>query len=445
MFQKINGTFYKNGNMVKSIKVKLKENVKSDERGWRIADVQLQEGASVTEYTEHVAEMERVKKQRVVYRYGGEMADAKWEVEKTVEGNTGGQGVCEVGDELVFRNRIANVGNIMIAQRVTDILKVDEEISNTSLILDDDITEGVIWDKNIITIANGLVANLISKYIVKKGDKKIMSRINVGTGMNDPSDSVELEVIEPVSGFVVKVNPSLAGVNKVTFPWVTFVTTGVIKWGDGGQDDVGGWKNANHTYTTPGEYIVTFEGELEKIDLSGNSYVTEIVTPFPSTIANLDYAPKCGNRFLSKVPYNLFYNLPGIKSFYYTFEESSSLEGIPFGLFDKSISAESFEGCFSFSGIKTIPDKLFSKCESLKVLKSTFSNCKQLTSVPANIIDDCANINSLLMTFFNCTGITDTLPEWWLDARFGDLSISLQCFYGCYNASNYNDIPNSWK
>lgn len=58
MFERINASINKNGDKVRSITVKVK--VKSSKGDWKVADVQLQEGTVATEYTEHVAEMERI-------------------------------------------------------------------------------------------------------------------------------------------------------------------------------------------------------------------------------------------------------------------------------------------------------------------------------------------------------------------------------------------------
>lgn len=57
MFERINASIAKNGDKVRSVTVKVK--VKTSKGSWKVADVQLQEGSTTTEYTEHVAEMER--------------------------------------------------------------------------------------------------------------------------------------------------------------------------------------------------------------------------------------------------------------------------------------------------------------------------------------------------------------------------------------------------
>lgn len=58
MFERAGASINKNGDKVRSVTVKVK--VKSSKGPWKVADIQLQEGSVVTEYTEHVAEMERV-------------------------------------------------------------------------------------------------------------------------------------------------------------------------------------------------------------------------------------------------------------------------------------------------------------------------------------------------------------------------------------------------
>lgn len=57
MFVRIGTSLSKNGGKVKSITVKVK--VKSSGDNWKVADIQLQEGSIITEYVEHVSEMER--------------------------------------------------------------------------------------------------------------------------------------------------------------------------------------------------------------------------------------------------------------------------------------------------------------------------------------------------------------------------------------------------
>lgn len=59
MFERIGTSIGKSGNSkVRAITVRIK--IKSSKGPWRIADIQLQEGSVVTEYVEHVAEMERI-------------------------------------------------------------------------------------------------------------------------------------------------------------------------------------------------------------------------------------------------------------------------------------------------------------------------------------------------------------------------------------------------
>ena len=61
MFERITTSISKNGGRVKSVTIKVKVNPSSPKGSWGVADIQLQEGSMSTEYTEHVAEMERVK------------------------------------------------------------------------------------------------------------------------------------------------------------------------------------------------------------------------------------------------------------------------------------------------------------------------------------------------------------------------------------------------
>lgn len=59
MFERVGASIEKKGDAkVKSITVRVK--IKASKGSWRVADIQLQEGSVITEYTEHVAELERV-------------------------------------------------------------------------------------------------------------------------------------------------------------------------------------------------------------------------------------------------------------------------------------------------------------------------------------------------------------------------------------------------
>lgn len=61
MFERANASISMNGDRVKSVTVKVKINTPSKNGSWGIADIQFQEGSVATQYTEHVAEMERIK------------------------------------------------------------------------------------------------------------------------------------------------------------------------------------------------------------------------------------------------------------------------------------------------------------------------------------------------------------------------------------------------
>lgn len=64
MFERTKASISGNGNRIKSISVKVKVRTPNKGGSWGIADIQFQEGGVATEYTEHVAEMERIKGNR---------------------------------------------------------------------------------------------------------------------------------------------------------------------------------------------------------------------------------------------------------------------------------------------------------------------------------------------------------------------------------------------
>ena len=133
--------------------------------------------------------------------------------------------------------------------------------------------------------------------------------------------------------------------------------------------------------------------------------------------------------------------LSGVVNFERAFSGLKKLKTVSEYLFDGCENATSFKHAFSDSGITKIPEKLFKKCTEVKNFENCFSNCEELTDVPETIFDNCNKVESFNFCFWGDTKITSKVPELWNRQNV----VGSNCYEYCFNAQNYNDIPDSWK
>lgn len=145
---------------------------------------------------------------------------------------------------------------------------------------------------------------------------------------------------------------------------------------------------------------------------------------------------------LTSIPQGLFDKCPNVTDFFACFFDCSSLTTIPIGLFDKCPNVTSFSVCFyGCKLLESIPIALFSKNINVTNFKNCFSHCTSLTTVPQGLFDNCPNVTNFNSCFNNCSNITSAVPELW---KTHPNANGTDCFSGCINAANYNDIPKSW-
>ena len=112
------------------------------------------------------------------------------------------------------------------------------------------------------------------------------------------------------------------------------------------------------------------------------------------------------------VPENLFkYNTKATSFgmvFYYT-----ELKSIPENIFKYNIKAEDFYGTFAHSKISSIPENLFNNNPNINNLKSTFEDCRKLTTIPQTIINKALSTTEHREIFRYCNSASnyDSLPE----------------------------------
>lgn len=110
---------------------------------------------------------------------------------------------------------------------------------------------------------------------------------------------------------------------------------------------------------------------------------------------------------------------------------------------------DAFNHCESLT---SIPNGLFDyiKCYSFV---DTFYQCTNIEYVPADLFDICTPAGStnvmFASCFYNCNGITSSVPELWnkgyTPPREWAFHAFDDCFYGCTNADNWEDIPSPWR
>lgn len=137
-----------------------------------------------------------------------------------------------------------------------------------------------------------------------------------------------------------------------------------------------------------------------------------------------------------------------------SFSRCTSLKEIPSKVFEIDGRRvydlnDAFNHCESLT---SIPNGLFDyiKCYSFV---DTFYQCTNIEYVPADLFDICTPAGStnvmFASCFYNCNGITSSVPELWNKGYTPPPEWAFHafdnCFYGCTNADNWEDIPSPWR
>jgi hypothetical protein len=156
-----------------------------------------------------------------------------------------------------------------------------------------------------------------------------------------------------------------------------------IDWGDGTVTT----NTKSHTYPTSNgtEYTVKIKGNIKSFRASSSyksaicSCVTEVLTPLLSGISSFA-SVFAWTPLLRKVPSNLLKNYKGV-------------EGV------------NASGMFNNSGIREIPQRLFSGVKGW-LINDIFSYCKNLVTVPPNVFANATfNTTGKNTIFSNCTNL----------------------------------------
>ena len=71
-----------------------------------------------------------------------------------------------------------------------------------------------------------------------------------------------------------------------------------------------------------------------------------------------------------------------------------------------------------------------------------FWNCTSLKQIPADFFNNISNLWSVESMFENCTSLTGNAIELWNNSN---IEYHENCYKGCTNLSNYDQIPEGWK
>lgn len=267
-----------------------------------------------------------------------------------------------------------------------------------------------------------------------------------------------------------------------------------VDYGDGSQqeftvNDYLGDGGLQHTYTSSGEYIVTFSEYLspnnawntfDYFNIYGMTSCLEPLDPLPyygdydgavswfgddggSTVTptKIRYVP---DKFLSRnsdsprerlmhgfayitsectFSPGVFSGLNKVKSLYQTFYMCTGKLHFPSGFLKPLTALETCEYmCYGSLGVENIPDDMFINMSRLEVLRMCFYDCVNIKYIPGDIIANSQNIKDVTFMFNGCTGLTSEAPPWW------NLYPNIQgdgCFDMCEGLSNYYQIPFPWN
>lgn len=114
-------------------------------------------------------------------------------------------------------------------------------------------------------------------------------------------------------------------------------------------------------------------------------------------------------------------------------------------VFDTEIhGGTNFNCCFQgASNLRIISSRIFTNSPDATNFGSCFEGCTSLVSgVDEYMFDNNVGALNLFRTFYSCSSVTGMLPALWERDNIADNTL---CFYNCANATNYNEVPDSWK
>ena len=99
-----------------------------------------------------------------------------------------------------------------------------------------------------------------------------------------------------------------------------------------------------------------------------------------------------------------------------------------------------FSNSTNLTEIASPKEKSFNK--NYVYINNSFQNCTSLKQIPADFFNNISNLWSVRSMFENCTSLTGNAIELWNNSN---IEYHENCYKGCTNLSNYDQIPEGWK
>ena len=96
-----------------------------------------------------------------------------------------------------------------------------------------------------------------------------------------------------------------------------------------------------------------------------------------------------------------------------------------------------FSNSTNLTEIASPKEKSFNKDPGI-----VFRNCTSLKQIPADFFNNISNLSGVTSMFENCTSLTGNAIELWNNSN---IEYHENCYKGCTNLSNYDQIPEGWK
>lgn len=229
-------------------------------------------------------------------------------------------------------------------------------------------------------------------------------------------------------------------------------------WDYESDDNLGKLVHENyHTYIEPGEHklLVLSDTDIQFPQHITNREINDISQHLTQIDKYKEYKPLLIKKEKSKWCYFAYFEKlrkintneifdQNITTFNHCFLNCTSLIEIPTTLFYNNKQATIFASCFhSCKGIIEIPATLFYNNEQATNFTHCFAYCAKLKEIPPLLFAKVENTNTADFNncFRNCDDITGDVPDLWNTHSSADGG---DCFIGCENANNWEDIPYSW-
>lgn len=221
---------------------------------------------------------------------------------------------------------------------------------------------------------------------------------------------------------------------RTYFPYVQYIIEGGLGLYSDGNGELSDWVPTDFKYTK--DYLFTYPDRF----FDNLSSLKELDVYYGNNlkIQNIPNLEKLNVRFL---PEGIIQYTDPILAYDIILEEGF-VRDLP--------NLVNVAYLFENASIKTLPNDLFVGCPRIQNASGLCQNCSELTSIPPNLFSDYPSESvtlNLNYAFFGCVNLTGSTP---VDSQGRKLwergnIIGNNCFYGCKNLADYDEIPDNWK